>query len=294
MNLRSKLLLGLITLLLTLVVEILSSANSISTTLQVPIELDSSHSSLPTITPSLAKISRTSSNPVVPLPTAQRWMFHLQHELLPFWTLPTALGKPIGNFPSVRCDDGSLLDRNHPCPEIKDNTWLMMNRQYTVSLSRQIYTYGVAFHMTGDIQYLEYAKAGVDYLRQNAFDRKRGGAYSFWDGESQSWKPAFEYRNPQELAYALLGIGFYYYLTRDSEVLRDILETKEFIFKTYYNSDLDLLQWHLQDGNDGKALDKELVAQLDQLNAYMLLLTPILPEPYQTEWKHDMINFQRS
>lgn len=42
-----------------------------------------------------------------------------------------------------------------------------------------------------------------------------------------------------------------------------------------------------------KALDKKLVAQLDQLNAYMLLLTPILPEPYQTEWKQDMVKLSK-
>lgn len=294
MNLQFQLLLGFITFLLTLISGISSSANSTSTPPRSTKVLHNFHRSLtPTITPSLAKIFRISSNSVVPLPTDQRWMDHLQHEILPFWTLPTALGEPIGNFPSVRCNDGSLLDRNHPCPEIKDNPWLMMDRQYAVSLSRQIYVYGVAFQMTGDIQYLEYAKAGVDYLRQNAFDREQGGTYSFWDAESQSREPAFEYRNPQELAYALLGIGFYYYLTRDAEVLPDILKTKEFIFKTYYNSDLDLLQWQLQDGNGGKALDKKLVAQLDQLNAYMLLLTPILPEPYQTEWKQDMVKLSK-
>jgi mannose/cellobiose epimerase-like protein (N-acyl-D-glucosamine 2-epimerase family) len=294
MNLRFQLLSGFAIFLLTLAPGFLSSTNSRSNTLQSWKVLHNFSQSLnPAITPSLAKPFSISSNSVDHLPTAQRWRHHLQHELLPFWALPTALGEPIGNFPSVRCNDGSLLDRNHPCPEIKNNSWLMMDRQYVVSLSRQIYTYGVAFQMTGDIQYLEYAKAGVDYLRQNAFDREQGGTYSFWNGESQSWEPAFEYRNSQELAYALLGISFYYYLTHDPEVLSDIIETKEFIFKNYYNSGHDLLQWQLQDGNGGNALDKRLVAQLDQLNTYMLLLTPILPEPYQTEWKEDMVKLSK-
>ena len=113
------------------------------------------------------------------LPTQERWLNHVQNELLPFWTMPTALGDPIGNFPSVRCDDGTLLDRSHPCPEMKDNSWLLKNRNYVVSISRQIYGYGVAFHLTGNPKYLQYAKAGVDYLRQNSFDRKHGGTYAF-------------------------------------------------------------------------------------------------------------------
>jgi mannose/cellobiose epimerase-like protein (N-acyl-D-glucosamine 2-epimerase family) len=156
------------------------------------------------------------------------------------------------------------------------------------------YAYGVAFQLTGNPKYLKYAKAGVDYLRRSAFDRQHGGAYSFWDGASQSWGPALQLRNPQEQAYALLGISYYYYLTRDPDILPDILATKNFIFKTYYNPRLNLLQWQLEDGNDGKALDKHLTAQLDQLNAYMLLLTPILPEPHQTEWKQDMVRLVKS
>ncbi|MEG4107973.1 AGE family epimerase/isomerase [Microcoleus sp. S13_C5] len=223
------------------------------------------------------------------LPTAQRWLNHVQNELLPFWTMPTALGDPIGNFPSIRCNDGTLLDRSNPCPEIKDNSWLMMERNYVVSISRQIYGYGVAFHLTGDPKYLQYAKAGVDYLRHNSFDRKHGGTYAFWDGETKSWQPSLEYRNPQELAYSLLGISFYYYLTRDPEVLPDILAVKDYIFKTYYNPKLKALQWQLKDGDGGKALDKHLTAQLDQMNAYMVLITPLLPETYQAEWKQDLV-----
>jgi mannose/cellobiose epimerase-like protein (N-acyl-D-glucosamine 2-epimerase family) len=285
---------SLITSALTIPTGIVFPSSSTAAALPAKEVLRGSHqASVLALAPFSTKTARLSSDPRIRLPNSQRWLGHLQQELLPFWTLPTALGTPIGNFPSIRCNDGSLLDRSHPCSEIKDNAWLMLNRQYVVSLSRQIYTYGVAFHLTGDTQYLTYAKAGVNYLRQNAFDRKRGGAYAFWDGNSQSWGPAFESRNPQEQAYALLGISYYYYLTRDPEVLPDILALKTFIFKTYYSPDLNLLQWQLQDGDNGKALDKRLTAQLDQLNAYMLLLTPILPEPYQTEWKQDMIKLSK-
>ncbi|MEM7796055.1 MAG: AGE family epimerase/isomerase [Cyanobacteria bacterium P01_C01_bin.118] len=165
----------------------------------------------------------------------------------------------------------------------------MVGDHYVVALSRQIYTYGVAFQLTGELKYLDYAKAGVDYLRQNALDRETGGAFSWWDAKAQIWGPALDYRNPQEQAYALMGMAYYYYLTRDTEILQDILDLKDFIFETYYNPELGLLQWQLKDGEDDKALDQRLVAQLDQLNAYMLLLAPILPEPQKTEWIQDMV-----
>jgi mannose/cellobiose epimerase-like protein (N-acyl-D-glucosamine 2-epimerase family) len=223
------------------------------------------------------------------LPTPEQWLTHVQADLMPFWTQPSALGQPVGNFPSVRCNDGSPLKRDRPCPEMNGNPWLLQNRQYTVSLSRQIYTYGVAFQLTGDLRYLDYAKAGVDYLRQNAIDRAHGAAYAYQDLNTQQWGPAVEHRNSQEQAYALLGIGYYYYLTRDPEVLPDILMLKDFIFRSYTNPQLGLLQWQLQDGPDGKALEQRLTANLDQLNAYLVLLTPLLPEPHQSQWKRDMV-----
>src|SRR5579871_6839105 len=59
------------------------------------------------------------------LPTGTRWLQHLNYDLLPFWTLPSALGSPLGSFPSTRCDDGSLLDFNNPCAPIAGNSYLM-------------------------------------------------------------------------------------------------------------------------------------------------------------------------
>ncbi|PWH11892.1 MAG: hypothetical protein DDG60_15940 [Anaerolineae bacterium] len=225
------------------------------------------------------------------LPDGERWLKHFREDLLPFWDRPEALGNPLGNFPSKRCNDGRLYDKkSNPCPEIGGNGWLKLNLEYTVSRSRQTYAYGVAFHLTGDPRYLEYAKAGVDYLRQNAFDRKNGGTYALWNGESQTWEPALPFRNPQELAYSLLGISFYYYLTRDPEVLPDILAVKNFIFENYYNPDLNALQWmQAADGSGTNPRDKRLVAQLDNLNAYMVLVTPLLPEPERSQWKADMV-----
>ena len=77
------------------------------------------------------------------LPTGARWLEHLNNDLLPFWTMPSALGNPLGSFPSTRCDDGSLLDFNKPCAPIAGNAYLMTPDQYLVPLSRQTYGYGV-------------------------------------------------------------------------------------------------------------------------------------------------------
>lgn len=227
------------------------------------------------------------------LPIGEGWLAHLKEDLLPFWNMESALGDPIGNFPSMRCNDGSLLDLTNPCSEFKDFSWLLVNRNYVVPLSRQIYTYGVAFHLTGEHKYLEYAKAGIDYLRENAIDRQNGGTYGYRDGENNTWGPGVEFRDPQEQAYGLLGLGFYYYLTRAPEVLSEIISLKNYIFETYDNPKLGTFQWSLKIGEnntvENRVKEKHLQGVLDQLNSYMVLLTPLIPEPHKSQWKRDML-----
>ena len=88
------------------------------------------------------------------MPDGAAWLNHLNNDLLPFWTVPAALGKPAGAFPSTRCDDGSLLDFKNPCPPIAGNGYLSFPARYLVPLSRQTYGYGVAYQLTGDPRYL--------------------------------------------------------------------------------------------------------------------------------------------
>ncbi len=215
------------------------------------------------------------------------WFYHLNNELLPFWSHPDALGKN-GDFPAIRCDDGSAVNWQKPCPEVGSNGWLTQRPRNVVAQSRQVYAYGVAFHMTGDRKYLDWMKSGLDYLRRDVVDRKNGGIGTNQDPRTGVWGPKPEWRNPQELAYGLVGFSFYYYLTRDTDVLADILSIKRYIFDKYFDNDAQVMRWLLADNGDEKAANRNIVATLDQMNAYLVLLTPILPEPYQTEWKDDL------
>ncbi len=223
------------------------------------------------------------------LPPGSRWLDHLNNELLPFWTTRTAFGQPLGAFPETRCDDTTLYDEQKPCPEIQHNTWISPRQRHLVAISRQAYGYGVAFHLTGNRTYLDAMKAGIDFIRENAVDRVNGGMRVIQNTSDDSWGPAPEFRNPQELGYGLLGMAFYYYLTRDADVLKDILAIKKYIFEKYYNPSLGAMQWLLVSHNGEKFNDKRLEAQLDQMNTYLVLLTPLLPEPFQSEWKDSLL-----
>lgn len=230
---------------------------------------------------------------IADLPKGERWIQHLVEDLIPFWENPTALGTPIGAFPTYRHDDGTPVDLASPGLDLKRANPGVVDLQHPLYVrmhGRQIFAYGVAFHLTGNRTYLDYAKAGVDYFRENLMDREHGGAFTYLD---RTYKPgpAPEFRRSQDLAYALCGIGFYYYLTRDRAVLADIVAIKDYIFGKYYDKARDIILWVLESGNeDGDEKNqKELVAQLDQIYAYLLLLAPLLPErTMREEWYSDL------
>ena len=219
------------------------------------------------------------------LPRGERWLEHLQQDLLPFWTMPSALGEPLGNFPTYRNIDGSLVDHAKGRPELE-------RLDYVRAKSRQCFGYGVAYHLTGEEEYLKYAEAGVAFLRKHAFDRENGGAYSWFIGPERTPGPDVPYRTSQDLAYLLSGIGFLYYLTRDPKLERELIATHDYIWFNYYDSGADMFRWVLEDSpapDKDKRSQQEIVAQLDQIYSYMMLVTPCLPEPHCSTWKKRLI-----
>jgi mannose/cellobiose epimerase-like protein (N-acyl-D-glucosamine 2-epimerase family) len=226
------------------------------------------------------------------LPRGDRWISHLKEDLLPFWMMPSALGEPVGNFPTYRNNDGSLVDPNDLRPEfqhvVPNIVWL--DRDHVRAKSRQCFAYGVAYHMTGDEQYLKLIKAGVSYLRDHALDGKAAGAFSYFSGIAKIPGPELQFRTSQDLAYFLAGIGFLYYLTRDPELEKLLLTVHDYIWFNYYDSGADLFRWVLADSPDGdKRSQQEIVAQLDQIYGYMMVVMPCLPEHDRCVWKSRLV-----
>jgi mannose/cellobiose epimerase-like protein (N-acyl-D-glucosamine 2-epimerase family) len=233
---------------------------------------------------------------VAELPPGERWIQHLREDLLPFWNLPDAWGTPRGSFPTYRCNDGRRYDLARPCDELRYAPGWMSeqgNRQYVRMMSRQAYFYGVAFHLTGDPAMLELARDGVEYLRAHALERDTGSAVTWLEDGKPGGPPVLE-RTSQDLAYALVGLAMYYDLTRDPAVLEDIARLKEHVFREYWDDRLGMLRWVVVDSHDtAEETRQELVAQLDQVNAYLLLMAPLLPEPQRAAWKQDLLRLAR-
>jgi mannose/cellobiose epimerase-like protein (N-acyl-D-glucosamine 2-epimerase family) len=223
---------------------------------------------------------------VAALPAANDWKRHLERDILPFWETPAALGDPVGSFPTFRCNDGSVADPRAPCAEFTAAPdWIRtaIGRQYVRMISRQIYLYGVAYHLTGDPKYLAWARAGVRIILDRAVDKKTGDVVSYWSDGKPVIDP--DDQTSQDLAYSLVGLSFYYYLTREADLLPPMLRIESYIRQHYYGPRLGLYRQALK----GWEADRiELVSQLDQANAYMLLLTPLLPQPDRQRWRAEL------
>jgi mannose/cellobiose epimerase-like protein (N-acyl-D-glucosamine 2-epimerase family) len=241
--------------------------------------------------PAAATSAQDKAAAIAGLPPAAEWQRHLQRDILPFWQTTAALGNPVGNFPTFLCNDGSLNDPKSPCAEFAiAPDWIRstLGRQYVRMMSRQTYLYGVAFHLTGDPKYLVWARAGAHYIVDHAVNEKSGGVTSYWEGGKPVADPTDQ--TSQDLSYALVGLSFYYYLTRDAYALQPILRIERYIRQNYFDPHSGLYRWKLKGPDAGRL---ELVAQLDQANAYMVLLTPLLPQPVEKQWQGELAQIAR-
>lgn len=224
------------------------------------------------------------------VPSGQRWIQHLNEDLLPFWIMDEALKTENGLFPTYRTNKGETLPQDpYMWPEefqlAKEMKELVQpDRLYLRMHSRQTYAYGVAYHLTGNSKYLNYCYKGVQGIIKAIDDD--GGVFSFWLKSKSEWGPSRLQRTSQDISYALAGLGFYYYLTHDAETLDHIKKIKDYIFDVYYDPEANFLKWVVKENKeDGyQPNQKELVSHLDQIYAYMLWLTPSLPEKMQNEW----------
>lgn len=221
------------------------------------------------------------------LPDGQVWIRHVEHDLLPFWSTPAAIGKPVGNFPTFRCNDGSAYVPDAPCAELQAAPdWIRpeLGRDYVRMQARQTYAYGVAFHLTGDSRWLDLAKAGA--RRTLAMLDADAGAPTWF--EHGVGAPAPSARTAQDQSYAVVGIAMLYYLTRDPALEKALIAHQHYVFARYWDPDWNMLRWVPKDGPTDETAKQELVAQLDQLNAYMLLVVPYLPAPAREAWHADI------
>lgn len=220
------------------------------------------------------------------------WKDHLVKDLMKFWDTPEATSLQNGLFPTYRTNKGKNLP---PTPSDWPEEFIQATKDpvtegliqpeinFVRAHSRLTYAYGIAFHMTGNPHYLEVCRKGALALAE-AMDGNYG-MHVTQNAASGEWDTERAIRTSQDLAYGLTGLGMYYFLTHDVSILHRIIQLKDYIFKVYMDDGRGYITWYPKHTKDPQV---QIVAQLDQLYAYMLMLTPSLPEPYKSIWKKDM------
>jgi hypothetical protein len=197
------------------------------------------------------------------------WLTHHRQELLPYWTMDAAKGTPTGNFPTFRAMDGSVRTD-------------LPNRKPRM-MGRQVFSYSIGYLLTGDESLLDLARAGNRWLLDHARDTTRGGWYADLDATGQP--PYLADKLAQDLAYDLMGPGSYFFVTADPEAEAAVLAARDLLFDPakYW----DAANGRIKDGLDptltseaymGRPDSWELVAQLDPVTAFLLLVQPVLTD----------------
>lgn len=203
-----------------------------------------------------------------PLPEALRaetWLAHYRDDVLPYWTHPDALGEPAGNYPTERRMDGAARPDHDRRPRM---------------IGRQIYTYAIGYLLTGEVELLQRAQLGVDWLLTHARD-PAGGFHPVLAPDGAARPGA---QTAQDIAYATMGLAAWYFVTRDPRAEAELLAVRDLLFDPagFY----DAQNHRIRDGlrADGAEFDVEgdggweLVAQLDPINAFLLLAQPVLSD----------------
>jgi len=204
------------------------------------------------------------------------WTTHLTADILPYWTTTAAQGSPVGNFPTWRGFDGTDQQAGRT--------------RRPRMMGRQVFAYAAGFMMTGDEALLDLARAGNSWLLDHGQDTARGGWYPELD---DAGNPAGSTdKLAQDMAYDAMGPAAFFFVTRDPAAEAAVLATRDLLFDpaTYW----DAANGRIRDGRTadlsaevampGGSLDSwQLVAQLDPITAFELLVQPVLTAPARRE-----------
>ena len=211
--------------------------------------------------------SSSASEPVWPTDVlaGDTWLYHYEQDIKPFWTTADALGPNSGNFPTIRQMDGTPTKTTYRRPRM---------------MGRQTYQYAMGYMLTGDETLLQHAKDGANWLMTKARDTQHGGWYTRLDITGSPYLT--EDKTSQDTSYATLGPAAYFYITRDKASEDCVLGTRDLIFSTYWdaanNRVKDAMDYTMTTEKNMSGSGWDLVAELDQINAYMLLTQPVLTD----------------
>ncbi len=193
------------------------------------------------------------TSPVSNVQDGRYWKDQAINDILPYWT-DNAMDRDSGAF---------ITNLDAQWKHGSDS------RKYPSMIGRHIFSYSVAYLMTGTEEYLDIAEQTKDLLLEKAWDTEHGGWY---DVLNRDGTPDIRTRNMFIQTYALTGLAMYYFVTHDREVLEYIIETDRHLETAM----LDSLNggYYNVAGNDWQIIDsnKSFASQVAPVSGYLLYM----------------------
>ncbi len=192
------------------------------------------------------------------------WKQQAMDEIIEPWT-QNALDEDYGAYHSFLERDWQVSGGDHKFPGM---------------IARHLFSYAVAFMLSGEEKYLKQADETYDYLISKGWDKQYGGWYNELDRQGAVLDAS---KDLFMQAYAITGLTMYYLVTRDSTV------------KTYIDRSIKLLEKHAWDKQGGgfvsalnqdlsvKNYEKAFSPQLAPLSGYLLYLYTATRDPQYLE-----------
>jgi mannose/cellobiose epimerase-like protein (N-acyl-D-glucosamine 2-epimerase family) len=183
------------------------------------------------------------------------YTMHNSNIILPFFVLITFLSSCNQDKPRSEVLDGEYWRRqgltqvipfwqNHVADTVNGAYYLNLSREgnslppfdkHPAMIGRQIYGFTCAYLLSGDEDYLESARRGVEYLFDHAWDKVYGGWYDLLD---ENGNPKISTKTVPNQLYTDVGLAEYYFLTKDEAVLKRVKESIN-IRKTYAKDNIN-------------------------------------------------------
>jgi mannobiose 2-epimerase len=181
------------------------------------------------------------------------WKEQALTDIIPFWTKYAQDKKSGAFFTNL------------------DSLWVPFGSQdkYPSMISRHLFSYSVAYLLSGDEDDLKIADSIAKWLLDNAWDKEYGGWFDALDAEGKSVQTT---KTTFVQVYAITGLTLYYFVTHDTTVLRyieksnELLETKAWdaTYGGYFN--MMNRDWSIADSN------KSFSSQITPVSGYLIYL----------------------
>lgn len=180
------------------------------------------------------------------------WRNQALNDLIPFWE-PTVDQTGGGYYTDVAVD--GTVGTN--------------SRKYPRMVSCTVYSFCVAYLLSGDEKYLQLAKHGLEYLYSSGWDAQYGGWFTELNGANS---PTSRNKELFDQDYGNLGPVFYYFVTGDTKALSYAERTHRLSKEKAWDSTYQGYYVGVNEDWSTGWTDKSFNSQIDTATAYLIYL----------------------